>query len=121
MGEASNPGPVHTRQARRLERLGSTQVEPSSDEEILVRPNNGRHVIPRRTSDVPVVASQHNRKLVLTIGTTVGEKRATVPASSQCLIAAADNVQLPGCADREDDVCSSAGSESCWSEREGHR
>ena len=27
-------------------------------------------------------------------------------------------MQLPCCADREDDVCSSAGSESCWSERE---
>ena len=72
MGEASNPGPVHTRQARRLERLGSTQVEPSSDEEISGPPNSGRLVIPRRTGDVPVVASQHNRKLVLTIGTTVG-------------------------------------------------
>ena len=29
-----------------------------------------------------------------------------------------DNVQLHGCADREDDDCSSAGSESCWGERE---
>ena len=66
---------------------------------------------------MPAVASQHNRRLVLTSG-TVGSREATVPASPQCLIAAADNVQLPGCADREDDDYSSAGSESCWGERE---
>ena len=29
VGEASNPAPVQTRQARRLEMLGRTQVEPS--------------------------------------------------------------------------------------------
>ena len=55
VGEASNPGPVQTRQARRLERsnpivpgrrLGSTQVDSSSDEELLVRPNSGRDVVP---------------------------------------------------------------------------
>ena len=50
-----------------------------------------------------------------------GEPGATVP-SPQGLVAAGmaepDNVQLHGCADREDDDCSSAGSESCWGERE---
>ena len=50
VGEASNPGPVQTRQARRLERsrrggLESTQVD--SSEETLDRPNRGRHVVPR--------------------------------------------------------------------------
>ena len=73
MREASNPGPLHTRQARRLERshrggLESTQVD--SSEEILDRPNRGRHVVPR----------------ILTSG-TVGEPETTVPASSQALIA----------------------------------
>ena len=48
VGEASNPGPVQTRQARRLERsrrggLESTQVDPV--EESLVRSNSGRHVV----------------------------------------------------------------------------
>ena len=47
VGEASNPGPLQTRQARRLERsnpivpgrgLGSTQVDSSSDEELLGPP-----------------------------------------------------------------------------------
>ena len=51
VGEASNPGPVQTRQARRAEhdRLmagGQTQVDVSSDEEEpKVRPNIGRHVV----------------------------------------------------------------------------
>ena len=65
--------------------------------------------------------TQHNRRLVLTRG-AVGEPGATVPASPQGLVAAGmaepDNVQLHGCADRKDDDCSSAGSESCWGERE---
>ena len=46
VGEASNPGPVQTRQARRMDRLIS-EGDPSSDEEMLVRPNCGRHVVPR--------------------------------------------------------------------------
>ena len=37
VGEASNPGPAITRQRRRLER--PTQIDVSSDEEFLVRPN----------------------------------------------------------------------------------
>ena len=53
VGEASNPGPVQTRQARRAEhdRLTArrqTQVDVSSDEETpMVRPNIGRHVVAR--------------------------------------------------------------------------
>ena len=53
VGEASNPGPVQTRQARRAEhdRLTArrqTQVDVSSDEEEpIVRPNIGRHVVAR--------------------------------------------------------------------------
>ena len=57
VGEASNPGPVQTRQARSGWKdqiqlfpgrgLGSTQVDSSSDEELLVRPNSGRDVVPR--------------------------------------------------------------------------
>ena len=104
VGEASNPGPVQTRQARRLGRL------EQSDEEILVRPNSGRHVIPRRTGDVFAVASRHNRRLVLTSG-TLGEPQGAVPASPQCA------AELH-CADREEDDCSSVGSESRWGERE---
>ena len=51
VGEASNPGPVQTRQARRAEhdRLtarGQTQVDVS-DEEPTIRPNIGRHVVAR--------------------------------------------------------------------------
>ena len=103
VGEASNPGPVQTRQARRLGRL------EQSDEEIMVRPNSGRHVIPRRTGDVFAVASRHNRRLVLTSG-TLGEPQGTVPALPQC-------AELH-CADREEDDCSSVGSESRWGERE---
>ena len=65
MGEASNPGPVQTRQARRLERsIPFTQVDVSSDEEDLVRPNRGIHVVPR----------------------TVGELPGTVPASPSALV-----------------------------------
>ncbi len=144
MGEASNPGPVQTRQARRLERsnptgptegFGSTQVEPSSDEEILVRPNSGRHVVPRTIGELYSVPPVGGSQRSLTSG-TVGEPETTVSASPQAPIAAGmaetDNelsrgtihegghspVQFPGCADREDDDCSSAGSESCWSEME---
>ena len=88
------------RQARRLERsnpIGSrgvrnTQVEVSSDEEILVRPNNGRHVVPRTMGElslsVPAVGgSQRSQRLVLTSG-TVGESQNTTPASPRALIAA---------------------------------
>ena len=49
VGEASNPGPAITRQGRRLER--STQIDVSSDEEFLVRPNQGRNVVARRCVD----------------------------------------------------------------------
>ena len=67
VGEASYPGPVQTRQARRLERsFPCTQVDASSDDEALVRPNRGRHVIPR----------------------TVGELPATFPASPGVLLSA---------------------------------
>ena len=52
VGEASNPGPVQTRQARqtehdRLTARALTQVEVSSDDEPIVRPNIGRHVVAR--------------------------------------------------------------------------
>ena len=72
VGEASNHGPVQTRQARRLERarwrgLESTQQDPV--EESLVRSNSGRHVVPRTSW-------------------TVEEPETTVPASPQALIAA---------------------------------
>ena len=113
VGEASNPGPVQTRQARRLERsnptgsrgVRNTQVEVSSDEETLVRPNNGCR----------------SRRLVLTSG-TVGESQNTIPASPRALIAAGlakfDNEQSRDTIPREVDDCSSAGSESCWGEME---
>ena len=47
VGEASNPGPVVTRQGRRSQAFHDTQVDVSSDEEPLVRPNTGRDVIAR--------------------------------------------------------------------------
>ena len=49
VGEASNPGPVQTRQARRLERSPGRDGEHAGgiSEEILDRPNRGRHVVPR--------------------------------------------------------------------------
>ena len=53
VGEASNPGPVQTRQARSLERsIPFTQVDVSSDEKDLVLPNRGRHVIPRTVGEL---------------------------------------------------------------------
>ena len=52
VGEASNPGPVQTRQATRLEEdeRGVTQVDVSSEEGLLVRPNIGRDVVARTVS-----------------------------------------------------------------------
>ena len=47
VGEASNPGPVVTRQGRRSQAFHDTQVDVSSDEEPLVRPITGRDVIAR--------------------------------------------------------------------------
>ena len=49
VGEASNVGPAIIRQSRRLER--PTQIDVSSDEDFLVWPNWGRHVIARRCVD----------------------------------------------------------------------
>ena len=46
------------------------------------------------------------------------EPESTVPASSRALIAAGQAEPDKSCADREDDDCSSAGSESCWGEME---
>ena len=43
---------------------------------------------PQENGELLAVASQHNWRLV-------GEPRASIPALPQCLIAAADNVQLP--------------------------
>ena len=51
VGEASNRGRVQTRQASR--RMILTHVDGSSDEECLVRPNNGRHVMPRTDGELP--------------------------------------------------------------------
>ena len=71
VGEASNPGPAVTRQGRRLER--STQMDVSSDEEPLVRPNCGRHVVARRCVEegvpstvpgTPVSLAQRGRQLL---------------------------------------------------------
>ena len=71
VGEASNPDPAVTRQGRRLER--STQIDVSSDEEPLVRPNCGRHVVARRCVEegvlstvpaTPVSLAQRGRQLL---------------------------------------------------------
>ena len=68
--KASNPGPAVTRQGRRLER---SHIDVSSDEEPLVRPNCGRHVVPRRCAEeeevpstipaTPVLLAQRGRQL----------------------------------------------------------
>ena len=77
VGEASNLALVQTRKlesffsTRPRRRLGSTQVDSSSDTEFLVRRNSRRHVVPR----------------TMRCG-TVGEPDTTVPASPQALIAA---------------------------------
>ena len=77
VGEASNPGPVQTRQARRSQTLiPVAQVDVSSEEEVLVRPNRGRHVVPRIHGEVP----------------------ATVPASSDALLAAGLLCEFPAVA-----------------------
>ena len=66
VGEASNPGPVQTRQARRLERLiPCTQVDVSSDEEVLVRRNSGRHVVPRTVGELPATVLASPGTLVM--------------------------------------------------------
>ena len=111
VGEASNTGPVQTRQARRLERfnpigssrgLYSTQFDLSSDEEVLVRPNSGRHVVPRMDGDLsatipassgalcvagvcPASGSQNSRRVVLT-SRVAEEPETPVPASHSALV-----------------------------------
>ena len=86
VGEASNPGPVQTRQARGLERsnpivpcrgFGSTQVDSSLDEEVLVSPNSGRDVVPSGelvaytppgSSEFRTSGTVRSRREVLTLG-----------------------------------------------------
>ena len=53
--EASNPGPVETRQTRRMHAdivCGATQIDVSSEDEPIIRPNSGRDVIATTTSRV---------------------------------------------------------------------
>ena len=89
-------GPVHTPQARRSQRsCPFTQVDASSDEEVLVRSNRGRRVVPRTDAELPATVpaspgalfaagllpehefptsnTQHNRMLVFR-SRTVGER-----------------------------------------------
>ena len=47
VGEASNPGPPHLRRLRRASQSRIGQSPVSSDEELLVRANTGRDVLPR--------------------------------------------------------------------------
>ena len=61
VGEASNPGPVVTRQGSRFLAFHDTHV--SSDEELLVRPNTGRHVIARVAASLVPATSQESRKV----------------------------------------------------------
>ena len=56
VGEASHPGPVKTRSARRLER-SRRRVASSSDDEPLVRPVVGREVIPRIEAGADLLAT----------------------------------------------------------------
>ena len=48
--ESDGPEP---RQARRSQRSVITQVDASSNEEFLLRPNSGRHVVPRTDGELP--------------------------------------------------------------------
>ena len=86
VGEASNPGPAVTRQGRRLER--STQIDVSSDEEPLVRPNFGRHVVARRIVEegvpstvpaTPVSLAQRGRQLLPSSDAIDVEEHAVAP------------------------------------------
>ena len=61
VGEASNPGPVVTRQGSRFLAFHDTHV--SSDEELLVRPNTGRHVIARVEASLVPATSEESRKV----------------------------------------------------------
>ena len=108
-----------------------------SDEEPLVRPSVGRIVIPRLFQTVPsehcvrVVEASHPGPLHTQLDSTewrvpaslptfrrAEEPDSTVPASSRALIAEGQAKPDKSCADREDDDCSSAGSEFCWGEME---
>ena len=53
IGEASNPGPVQTRQARRqhADIVRATQIDVSPEEEVIIRPNCGRDVIGERRTE----------------------------------------------------------------------
>ena len=114
-----------------------------SDEEPLVCPSVGRNVIPRLFQTVPSeqcvrVEASHPGPLHTQLDSTewrvtptestvpaslptlrrAEEPESTVPASSRVLFAAGQAEPDKSCADREDDDCSSAGSESCWGEME---
>ena len=87
VGEASNPGPAVTHQGSRL--LRSTQIDVSSDEEPLVRPNFGRHVVARRIIEedvpstvpaTPVSLAQRERPLFLSSDAIDVEEHAPAPA-----------------------------------------
>ena len=97
VGEASNPGPVVIRQARRVEydrsaaRGSHVQVDVSSDDEVLVRPNIGRHVVARRDGAERArcrnhVESGHNDEVPSTVQVTGSGRFAAeeiVPVGTQ--------------------------------------
>ena len=117
VGEASNPGPAQTRQARRLERsIPCTQVDVSSDEEVFVRRNSGRHVVPRTVGELPATVPASPGALVMagllpehefptnntqrsqrmgSTPATAGEPETTVPASHSALVAGGMAVDVP--------------------------
>ena len=72
VGEVSNPGPVVTRQGRR-QAFHDTQIDVSSDEEPLVRPNMGRDVIARIEA-----GSRHCSSVPTTCGHIVQECADTI-------------------------------------------
>ena len=85
VGEASNPAPAVTHQGRRLER---SRIDVSSDEEPLVRPNCGRHVVPRRCADeevpstipaTPVLLAQRGRQLLPRSDVVDGSEHVLAP------------------------------------------
>ena len=107
VGEASNPGPVHTRQARKFQRsIPVTQVDVSSDDEVLDRPNRGRHVVPRTNSEVPTTVPASSYALVAAglcsecefpvgIPRVAEEPETTVPASPSALVVVGRAVDVP--------------------------
>ena len=66
--------------------LDSTQVDLSSDEEFLVRPNSGRHVVPKMDDDLSATIPASLGALCVAGVHVAEEPETTVPASHSALV-----------------------------------